>query len=62
MQHSELSILSKAGCLSALHSLSEIPPSSSLASLFCRNCTVHKHCSIVETGVNCQSQIQGTEI
>lgn len=49
MQHSGLSTLSKAGYLSALHSLSEIPPSSLLASLFCRNCTVHKHCELSES-------------
>ena len=60
MQH-DLSTSSKAGYLSALNSLSEIPPSS-LASLFCRNLTIQKHGSIVETGVNCQNEIQRTEI
>lgn len=62
MQHDDLSTLSKVGYLSALRSLSEIPPSPSLASLFCRNFTIYKHCSIVETGINCQNQIQRTEI
>lgn len=60
MQHCDVSMLSKVGYLSALHSLSKIPPSS-LASLFCRNFTIYKR-SIAEIRVNCQNQIQRTKI
>lgn len=62
MQHNDLSTSSEAGCLSALCSLLKVPPSPSLAPLFCRNLTIHKCRSVAETRVNCQIQIQSTEI